>query len=40
MKPISLENFEFSGHESAKLGDLHALDDHDREQLLMSGVDA
>ncbi len=39
MKPISLDNFEFTGHEAAKLGDLHALDAHDREQLLMSGVD-
>ena len=39
MKPINLETFEFTGHEAQKLGDLRALDDHDKEQLLMSGVD-
>ncbi|EPR42824.1 SufBD protein [Desulfovibrio sp. X2] len=39
MKPIKLDNFEFTGHEAAKLGDLRSLDEHDKETLLMSGVD-
>jgi hypothetical protein len=39
MKDLDLKQYEFTGHESGLLQDLRTLDEEDREQLIMSGVD-